>query len=330
MPHTVILPQPIHPDGLARLEARPDLVRVQMTASPSTEDVRPHLQGADAVLLRNGLMDRAMIEAAPRLKIISRHGIGLDNIDLQAAAARGVTATHVGRANVPSVVEHTFALMLTIAKDVYGYDEAIRAGRFSARDSLRAFDLMDKTLLVIGLGRIGGDVVQIARAFGMRVLGADIAMDDAMIAAKGALPANDWRERLSEVDILTVHVPLKDDTRALIDGNVMAAMKPTAVIINCARGGIVDEAALISALDGGRLFMAGLDVQACEPTRADDPLLTNTRVVLTPHMAASTGEGMRRMSLQAAQNIIDYFDGVLDETFIANGVEPPRSPLVAT
>ncbi|MGH6814727.1 MAG: NAD(P)-dependent oxidoreductase, partial [Hyphomicrobiaceae bacterium] len=271
-------------------------------------------------------IDRTLALGAPRLKIVARHGVGLDNLDLPALTEKGVVVTHVGAANAVAVAEHTLGLMLMLAKKFSVYERAVREDRYAFRDSLEATELHGKILLVIGLGRTGSAVARLANAFGMRCLGADIAFTDQKIRALGCEPARGWRPRLGEVDYLTLHVPLTNETRGMIGAAELRLMKRSAFLFNCARGGIVDETALVAALDAGRPAGAALDVQQREPLPPDDPLLACGKIVLTPHSAASTAEGMIRMARRTAQNVCDYFDGTLDPVLIANGLEPPRKP----
>ena len=187
-----------------------------------------------------------------------------------------------------------------------------------------AFELMGKTLLIIGLGRIGSQVARIANALGMRCLGVDIAKTDDEIRTMGCEPVTDWRARLGEVDFLTLHCPKTEQTIGLVGTEEFARMKKSARLINCARGGLVDEAALIKALETGQIAAAALDVQVREPMPANDALLGAKNLVLSPHAAAATEESVRRMALQCVKNVCDYFDGTLDESMIVNGLKAPR------
>ncbi len=176
---------------------------------------------------------------------------------------------------------------------------------------LDAQDIAGRTVLIIGLGRIGSRLARALGALGMKCIGVDPAYTSAQIEAMGCEPAADFRTALPRADFVTVHCPLQDDTRNLIGAAELALMKPTAYLINCARGGIVNEAALLDAVNSRRIMGAGLDVQVSEPPKPDDPLLGCDRIILTPHSAAATAEGMVRMAKTVAQNVLDYFDGTL-------------------
>jgi D-3-phosphoglycerate dehydrogenase len=272
-----------------------------------------------------------MIEAAPNLEIVSRHGVGVDTIDVEAATEHGVVVATVGLANAPSVVEHTLALMLSLAKRLPEFDRAVRDGDYQRRMKLDAQDIAGRTVLIIGLGRIGSRLAKALNALGMKCLGVDPAYSPAQIEAMGCEPVADLRTALPRADFVTLHCPLQDDTRNLIGAPELALMKPTASLINCARGGIVDEAALLDALNSRRIMGAGLDVQVDEPPKPDDPLLKCDRLILTPHSAATTAEGMVRMATTVAQNVLDFFDGRLPESHVVNpevlrGSDPSRRP----
>ena len=317
MRHKVICIQPIHPAGMNILQSREDL-EVIVPASPEPAAWANFLPAAEAIVVRLTKIPRAMIEAAPNLKIISRHGVGVDTIDIGAATDRGVVVATVGLANAPSVVEHTLALVLALAKRLPEFDRAVRGSDYNVRMKLDAQDIAGRTALIIGLGRIGSRLAKALGALGMKCLGVDPAYTAAEIEAMGCEPVADFRTALPHADFVTVHCPLQDDTRHLIGAPELALMKPTAYLINCARGGIVDEAALLDALNSRRIMGAGLDVQVSEPPRPGDPLLACDRLILTPHSAATTAEGMVRMAIAVAQNVADFFDGRLPESHVFN------------
>jgi D-3-phosphoglycerate dehydrogenase len=313
----VICIQPIHPEGMKILHSREDL-EIIVPASPEPAAWANFLPSAEAICVRLTRIPRAMIEAAPNLKIISRHGVGVDTIDVGAATEHGVVVATVGLANAPSVVEHTLAFMLALAKRLTEYDRAVRGGDYNIRMKLDAQDIAGRTVLIVGLGRIGSRLAKALNALGMKCLGVDPAYTPAQIAAMGCEPVADFRAALPRADFVTLHCPLQDDTRNLIGAKELALMKPTAHLVNCARGGIVDERALLDALDSGRILGAALDVQVDEPPKPDDPLLKCNRLLLTPHSAATTAEGMVRMATTVAQNVLDYFDGRLPESHVFN------------
>ena len=323
MKKILIFPE-LHPEARSQLQVRTDIMIVD-PPSLDPETAARIMPDIDAFIVRVSRVDRQLIERAHRLKIVARHGVGLDNLDLPALAEKGIIATDVGLANMPAVLEHTFGFMFMLAKQFNYYDDGIRSNRYQeAKNSRMAFELMGKTLLIIGLGRIGSQVARIANALGMRCLGVDIAKTDDEIRTMGCEPVTDWRARLGEVDFLTLHCPKTEQTIGMVGTEEFARMKKSARLINCARGGLVDEAALIKALETGQIAAAALDVQVREPMPANDALLGATNLVLSPHAAAATEESVRRRALQCVKNVCDYFDGTLDESMIVNGLKAPR------
>jgi D-3-phosphoglycerate dehydrogenase len=317
MRHKVICIQPLHPEGMKILNSREDL-EVIVPESPDPATWANFLPGAEAICVRLTKIPRAMMEQAPNLKIISRHGVGFDNIDVAAATERGVIVATVGLANAPSVVEHTIAMMYALAKRLPEFDRSVREGDYWRKMKLDAIDVAGRTVLIIGLGRIGSRLAKALNALGLECLGVDPAYTPAEIEAMGCEPVADFRTVLPRADFVTVHCPLQDDTRGLIGAPELALMKPTAYVINCARGGIVDEAALIEALNSGRIKGAALDVQVEEPPQPGNPLLACDRLILTPHSAATTPETMMRSSIAVAQNVLGYFDGQVPVSHVVN------------
>jgi D-3-phosphoglycerate dehydrogenase len=317
MKHRVIVIQPIHAEGMQILHARDDL-EVIVPDNPDPATWSNFLPGTEALCVRLTKIPRSLIEATPDLKIISRHGVGCDNIDVQAATEHGVVVATVGLANAPSVVEHTVAVMLALAKRLFDVDRDVRGGDYMRKLKLEAQDIGGRTVLIIGLGRIGSRLAKTLNALGMKSLGVDPAYTPAQIEAMGCEPVKDFRSALPRADFVTLHTPLQDDTRNMIGARELAAMQPTAYLINCARGGIVDEKALLEALESRSITGAALDVQVDEPPKPDDPLLKCDRLILTPHSATSTGETHVRSAKTVAQNVLDFFDGRLPESHVFN------------
>jgi D-3-phosphoglycerate dehydrogenase len=315
--HKVLCIQAIHPEGMKILQSRPDIELV-VPESIEPQAWERHLADAEAILVRVSRIERWMIEKAPKLRIISRHGVGCDNIAVDAATEHGIVVATVGLANAPSVVEQTIAFVFALAKRLPQYDHAVRTGNYSIKFSGDSIDVAGKTILVIGLGRIGSRLVTAANAIGMTCIGVDPAYTAEQIRTMGAEPETDVRRALPKTDFVTVHCPLQPDTRNLIGAREISAMKRSSYLINCARGGVVDEAALIAALDAGTIKGAALDVQMSEPPKPDDPLLRHDRIILSPHAAASSAEGTIRMAVNSAQNIPDFFDGKLPRAHVFN------------
>lgn len=298
----ILITEPIHEAGRALLEAAPGFEIL----SGAVEEALPQ---AEAILVRTHELDAATLARAPGLRIISKHGVGCDNIALDHCAAAGVTVAVTADANSNAVMEHTFAFLLHAALRLGDQDAATRSGDWAARQQVPAVELHGKTLLVIGLGRIGGRVARLARAFDMRVIGVDPAVN-----LPEAEMTTDLAAAVAEADFITVHTPLTARTRHMFDAALLAHAQG-AVLVNCARGGIVDEAAVAEALDAGRLSFYAADVFETEPAPAGHPLLSRNDTVLTPHSGAMTDNARRNMSTRSAQNIIDYFAGRFDEAF---------------
>jgi D-3-phosphoglycerate dehydrogenase len=277
MPHILVAGK-IHEAGRALLRASPS-VTFDLIDEVSTESYEPLVGKADAILIRTQPMPASVIDKADRLKIVSRHGVGYDAVDVSALNQRRIPLAIVGDVNSRPVAEHTLMMILSIAKRTAQYDAATRDGGWGYRNSFEATELAGKTLFLIGFGRIGRIVAKMAVAFEMEVIAHDPFLSDADIRQSGAVPVREIGPALESADYVSIHVPLAGGS-ALIGADDLARMKPSAVIINTARGGIVDEKALAAALDAGRIGGAGLDVFVDEPPPANHPFLLSTRTIL--------------------------------------------------
>ena len=314
MPHVLVAGK-IHADGLALLEAAQGFT-VDYVPDAANAAYLPHLPKSDALLLRTQPLSAAHIATAPNLKIVSRHGVGYDAVDVAALTARNIPLAIVGDVNSRAVAEHTLMLMLATLRRACFYDQAARSGNWLARNAFDMQELDGKTVLVVGFGRIGRRVGQLVKAFGAHVLAYDPMMAEFDIAQQGASPVADLDAALGLADVLTLHMPASKS--AIIGERELALMKSSAIIINAARGGLVDEKVLDAALRERRIFAAGLDVLADEPPGTGHPLLSNPHVTISPHNAGLTAECARRMAVAAARNIIDFFAGRLDPKLIVN------------
>jgi len=307
----------LHEAAMARLEAEPGL-KVTLIEAPEAALPAAELARAEGLLIRYGRMSEAEAAAAPHLRIVSRHGVGTDNLPVTALAARGVPVTVVGPVNAVSVAEQVMAMILALLRRVGPYDRAVRAGDWAIRDSLCVHELAGRRLLLIGFGRIGREVAARARAFAVDVQAHDPFLPEAEITAAGATPVPDWRAALPEADIISLHLPLSPGTSGLIGAAELAAMKPGAILVNAARGGLVEEAALATALQAGRPGAAALDCLAEEPPAADHPLLALENVLFSPHSAALAEETARRMGEVAVQNLLDGLAGRADPALVVD------------
>src|SRR2546421_6516166 len=270
------------------------------------DELAEALREADGLVVRSETKVTAgLLEGLARLRVIGRAGVGVDNIDVAAATARGIIVMNAPDGNTMTTAEHTLALLLALARRVPQADASLRAGRWE-RKKFVGVELRGKTLGVVGLGRIGRVVAHRALAFGMRVVAHDpfIAPEQAQEFELELLPL---AEVCARADFLTVHTPLTSETRGIIGARELAQMKPDARVINCARGGLVDERALYAALKEGRIAGAALDVFEQEPPPADNPLLQLEEVITTPHLGASTREAQEGVALTVAEQMRDYF-----------------------
>lgn len=307
----------MHEAGFARLRSRPGLTWDWLPDHTEAEMLE-HLRRADAVLLRTARLTREMIEQAPRLRAVSRHGVGVDNVDVAACTERGIPVAVSVNANSVSVAEHAFFLMMALAKHALAHDRAVRDGRWKYRDEVRATELLDKSLLLIGFGRVGQELARRALAFGMRVDVYDPFVDAAAVGLPGVRKVDDLGAALEVADFVSICAPRTEATYHLIGRDALARMKSTAVIVNTSRGGIIDELALADALREGQIAGAGLDVLESEPPPPDHPLLGLENVVLSPHIAGITAEAMVRMAEIAADHVLAGLDGRLDPAVVVN------------
>jgi D-3-phosphoglycerate dehydrogenase len=317
MPKVLIIGA-FHADGMKLFAARPE-VALEIIDGADAAEIAAKIQDADAVTLRTALLPAAAIEQAPHLKVVSRHGVGYDNIDVAALTRRKIPLAIAADANATAVAEHTLYFMLALAKQGLAYDRATREGCWAVRDSLDAVDLLGRRVLVMGFGRIGREVAKRCAAFGMAVMVYDPYVQANVIEAAGdyrSIP--DFEAALPETDILTVHMPLGPDSRGLIGASELSRLPAHAFVINAARGGIIDEPALYDALTSGKIAAAALDVFDQEPPPEDHPLFSLDNVILTPHSAGLSKEAAIRMAISTARNALAGLDGKLDPSMVIN------------
>lgn len=308
----------IHAAGLEILAARQGLTLVALE-DPGAPIPLEEVVRADAILIRYGVLSEEAVRSARNLRVVSRHGVGCDNLPVSALSALGIPISIVGPVTAISVAEQVIAMILAASKRLVRYDAAVRAGRWSIRDSIGTFEIYEKTILLLGFGRIGREVAQRARALGMRVLAHDPGVSTADMQSLGVEAVANWRERLGDVDVLSLHVPLDASTKHIVDAAVLDKVKSTAMIVNTARGGLVDELALHRALTTRMLEgAAALDTFALEPVGEDHPLCHLPNVILSPHSAALTREASKRMGVVAARNVLAGLDGTLNPALVFN------------
>jgi D-3-phosphoglycerate dehydrogenase len=320
--HKLVFCRALHADAMKLLEERHDVdVKVLTTAyrgPPMQKELEAEIRTADGVVIGLEKITPAMLDAAQNLRTIRRFGVGFDNIHIPTATERRVIVGVVNGANDLSVAEHTMMLMLAVARRTLEMDASVRAGSWMLLEGRRMRELAGRRVLIYGYGRIGTRVARLCQAFGMHTIVHDPAFPTPRLAADGHEPAPDPWEALPTADVVSLHCPLNDVTRGMVDADFLARMKPEAWLINTARGGIVDEAALIEALQTRRIEAAGLDVLVQEPPMPDHPLFKLDNVVLAPHNAAAPWESYRKMSLRAVHNLLDALDGHIDPGYVVN------------
>lgn len=303
----VMIVQPIHESGADRLKQH---FEVKVASDPSVATVIREIGGVEGVVVRTAPFTREIIEAAESLKVIARHGVGVDNIDVKAATERGILVVNTPEANAVSVAEHTVLAIGALAKRMLRMDKATRANRWEVRDEYRTIDLESKILGLVGIGRVGSMVARkVKGAFDMRVIAYDPFIKPEAAAAIGVTLVSDLAQLLGEADVVSLHTSLTPETRNLINSERLALMKPTAILVNFSRGEVVDEPALVEALRSGMIAGAALDVFQEEPPQPDNPLFALENVLLSPHSAALTAECVVRMATGAAQGVVDLLTG---------------------
>ena len=288
-----VMTQAVCPEGMALLEGT---ASVYVADDPDPNHYLEEMRDADALIVRIASCDAAAISASPNLKVIGRTGVGYDTVDVKKATELGIPVVITPGANNRSVAEHAVAMIFALAKNLAEGQQELSRGNWEIRGAKKAFELEGKTAGVIGLGAIGRETAKILMGCGMRVAGYDPFLSREAIEALGAKYYEDYESLLEDADVVTIHVPLTEGTRNMISKAQLARMKKTAVVVNCSRGGIVNEADLVEALQTGVIAGAATDVFCHEPPAPDDPLLHCPNLIASPHSAAQTREAVIKMA----------------------------------
>ena len=281
------------------------------------EDLKQKIVDCDAISIRTAKLPNEIISSAKKLQVISRHGVGYDNIDLKSTKEIGATLTITATANAVAVAEHVMFMLLNISKRKDMYDQSVKLGKFNDRNKLpKTIELWGKNILIAGFGRIGQALIKRCLGFEMNVFVYDPYINEEKIKSLGGKKVNDLKEAVKEMDAISLHMPLNDETKNIVNYDLLRSMKTNCIVVNAARGGIINEVDLDKALRENLIFGAGLDVFETEPPKSDNPLLKNDKVFLSPHTAAFTEECMIRMGKETIQNIIDFFEKKLDKSKI--------------
>jgi D-3-phosphoglycerate dehydrogenase len=264
--------------------------------------------GAVGIVSRMGRLGAEVMDAAPQLRVISKHGVGVDNIDLAAAASRGIPVLVATGANAVSVAEHAVALLLATVKKVVPLDAGLRAGRWE-KPGFQGRELVGVTLGLLGMGAIAQATGRIAQGLGLKLIGYDPFAGDAAFEQLGARRCTTLEELLEQANILSLHCPLTAQTRSVVNAEAIAKMPVGSYVVNTARGGLIDESALLDALRSGHLAGAGLDTFAEEPPAPDNPLWSAPNIVVTPHIGGVTREAAARVGVEAVRGIFQVLEG---------------------
>jgi D-3-phosphoglycerate dehydrogenase / 2-oxoglutarate reductase len=307
MKKKILIVQPIHESGVQVFDNR---FEVCVASDTSVATVIKEIKGAEGVIVRMAPFTREIIEAADALKVIGRHGVGVDTIDVKAATERGIIVVNTPNANAISVAEHTLIAIGSLAKQMTVYNREIRAGQWEIRNSYRAIDLDGKILGLVGIGRIGSLVARkAAAAFNMKVIAFDpyVAPEKAREMGIALVAVSD--DVFRQADVVSLHTPLTPETRRFVNASRLRLMKRSAFLINFSRGEVVDEKGLYEALKTGVIAGAAIDVYDPEPPLKDNPLYELDNIILSPHSAALTQECVIRMATGAAEGVVDVLSG---------------------
>jgi D-3-phosphoglycerate dehydrogenase len=310
----ILIIQPIHADGIKLLEENSDY-EFEIVENTEKEFLKSKIKDCDGISIRTAKLPGEVIEGSTKLKIISRHGVGYDNIDLESAKKNNITIAITATANAVAVAEHVMFMLLNISKKGNMYDETVKSGKFNDRNKLpKTLELWNKNMLIAGFGRIGQALIKRCHGFEMKVFVYDPFVSKEIIEKHGGIKVDSLEEASKNMDAISLHVPLNEKTKNIINYDLLKNMKKNCIVINAARGGVINEIDLDKALNENLILGAGLDVFEIEPPDLDNPLLKNNKVFLSPHTAAFTEECMTRMGNETIQNIIDFFNEKLEKS----------------
>jgi len=315
--HKIAIVDKMHNDGINLLKNNPKF-ECELIEDLSKENLIAKLPRFDGITLRRGKIDAEILKKCEKLKVISRHGVGYDNIDIKFLKEKKISLLVTGSTTSVSPAEHIMFMILNISKSFDLFDKSVRNEKFGTIMHMKhnSFELFNKNILIVGFGRIGKKLIKRCLGFEMKVSVYDPFVEKNIIENFGGEKINDLDEGLKKADILSLSVPLTKVTNNMINLEKMKIMKKTSIIINTSRGGVVNEKDLNEALDKKIIYGAGLDVFEKEPPNKDNPLLKNKKVLLSPHAATFTKECTSSMAIQTAQNIIDFFENKLNKLMI--------------
>ena len=318
--YKVLVVQGLHEQGLEMLKNRTD-IEFNVLMSDDENKILEAAKDVNGITVRTAKISSKIIEAANKLQVVSRHGVGYDSIDLVSLNNKKIPLTIAAHSNMISVSEQAMFFLLALSKNVFYYDDFTRKGDWTNRWDVKAWDLAKKNILVIGFGRIGSNFVKRALAFDMNVYVYDPYVEKEKVKISGAIPVDNISENLQKMDAVTLHCPKNNETTDLFTKQEFDLMKKSSFIINCARGGILNEKDLYEALTNKKLAGAGLDVFDVEPTPSSNPLFKLNNVILSPHIAGVTVESTVRMATETVQNVLDVLDDKINQSVVVNNKE---------
>ena len=318
--YKILVVQGLHEQGLQMLKNRTD-IEFNVLMSDDENEILEAAKDVNGITVRTAKISSRIIEAANKLQVVSRHGVGYDSIDLVSLNNKKIPLTIAAHSNMISVAEQAMFFLLALSKNVFYYDDFTRKGDWTNRWDVKAWDLAQKNILVIGFGRIGSNFVKRALAFDMNVYVYDPYVEKEKIKISGAIPVDNISENLQKMDAVTLHCPKNDETTDLFTKQEFDLMKKSSFIINCARGGILNEEDLYEALKNENISGAGLDVFDVEPTPSSNPLFKLNNVILSPHIAGVTVESTVRMATETVQNVLDVLDDKVNQSVVINNKE---------
>ena len=312
----ILVVKNIHEAGLNLIKKNPNF-EFEIIEKPDLNILKEKIIDCDAIAIKTTQLTEEIINLGKKIKIISRHGVGYDNIDLNSSKKNNITVTITATANAVAVAEHVMFMLLNISKRKNMYDKAVKSGKFDDRNKLpKTLEIWGKNILIIGFGRIGKCLIKRCLGFEMNVYVYDPHVNKEIIKTLGGKKVENLSDAVKDMDVISLHVPLNDQTKNMIDFSLIKKMRKNCIIINASRGGIINEIDLDRALNENLIFGAGLDVFEVEPPNKDNPLLINDKTFLSPHTSSFTEESMIRMSKETIQNIIDFFDKKLEKSKI--------------
>lgn len=301
-----VMTQAVCPEGLQMLDGVAD---VYVADNQDPNNYLDEMKDADALIVRIAKCDGHAIENSPNLKVIGRTGVGYDSVDVKTATAHGIPVVITPGANNRSVAEHAVAMMFALSKNLVEAQQEMCKGNWEIRGAKKAFELEGKTIGILGLGAIGREKAKICEGCGMKVAAYDPFLSKEQVEGYGAVYYENYEDLLKVSDVVSIHVPLTDETKNMISKKQLTEMKKTALIINCSRGGIINETDLVEALKAGEIAGAGTDVFCSEPPKTDDPLLNCPNLIVSPHSAAQTREAVIKMAQMCVKGCLAVAEG---------------------